>query len=196
MLDFDALLDAHKAQLGKAVGRFQEPDDADFARHLRLAAHWIDGRWPRIVSATLTLTAEVAEYATPADCRAFLAHDWGTYYRPWDESSPGLPPLVQFVETDTGPVLGFAPAPSGVQIQAWGATFRYRYRRAHVLTASEVTVSAEREADVLLAALIEAMRDLAAETSTVQLQRGLAGIPTAGTPAYLYEKLLLEWERR
>ena len=196
MLDFDELLAAHKAQLGRAVERFREANDADFARHLQLAARWLDRRWPNVQIGELSLTVGVGVYAAPAGCVAVYAHDWGRYYRtqPWDETGPGYPPLLQLIINPTQ--LYLSPAPTSQQILLWGSVLAYRYRLPHVITATEMTVDDARHADVLLAALIEAMRDLSTETAAVQLQKGLTGLPNAGSPAYLYQALINEWERR
>ena len=198
MLDFTDLIADHKAQLGKAVERFRADDDADFARHLRLAGGWLDGRWPRLLNTRLLLLAGVNEYPAPTDCAAVLSHSWGQNHRhqPWNESDPGYPPLLTLIQGETGPLLLIAPAPTAAQIMAWGDGMHYCYRLAHIVSASEVTPTEAHRGDLLLAALIEAMRDLAAETTVVQLHKGLSGLPTAGTPAYLYETLIREWERR
>lgn len=198
MLDFAELIAAHKAQLGRMVERFREADDADFARHLQLAARRLDARWPRVQPATLTVTAAVNEYPAPAGCQTVLSHSWGRGHRPtpWDETAPGPPPLLSLLYNAGGRVLWLEPAPTWTQIVVWGAEFPYRYQVAHGITETEVTVDEDRRADVLLAALIEALRDLSAETALVQLQKGLAGLPNAGSPAYLYAAALQEWDRR
>lgn len=194
MLDYTGLFDAHQAQLGKAAGRFATPAD-DFARHLRLAARRIDTRWPRLQRGTLTLTAGVAQYPAPADCSAVIRHDWGRFHpdAPWDETGPGVRPLMQRIDDSGTPMLWITPAPRPVQLQCWGSDLIYWYYTPHLITDIQVTVDEQHRAKVLLAALIEALRELSTETAVVQLQRGLAGIPTAGTPAYLYEAALREW---
>lgn len=196
-MEFDDLLAAHQAQLGKAVERFRSPDDADFVRHLRRAGRWIDSRWPRILDGELSLVAMVNEYPAPAGCLMIHGHSWGRYARPipWDEYGPGFPPLLERIIDETGPRLLLCPPPTAQQIAVWGGTLRYRYRVAHEITAEAVTVDEGHHGAVLLAALIEAMRDLSAEVTVVQLHKGLSSVPTAGTPAYLYEALLREWER-
>ena len=197
-MDFGDLLDDHRAQLGRALERFRAGDE-DLARHLRQAARWLDARWPRVVAAHLELTAGVATYPAPADCRHVCSHDWGRYARrrPWEEWSPGYPPLLQLWSApEDGPQLWVTPAPTAAQLRVWGSVLNYRYGAAHAIGDAEVTPAEHQRGAVLLAALIEALRDLASETAVVQLHKGLAGIPTAGTPAYLYERLIEEWERR
>lgn len=198
MLDFAELIADHKAQLGRAVERFRAEEDADFIRHLRLAGGWIDGRWPRILYGELSLVAMVNEYPAPPGCLMLYGHSWGHYtpLTPWDECGPGFPPLLERSVDEMGTKLLLCPPPTAKQIAVWGNTLRYRYRVAHEITAEVVTVDEGQRGAVLLAALIEAMRDLAAETTVVQLHKGLSGLPTAGTPAYLYETLIREWEGR
>jgi hypothetical protein len=192
-MDFAGLLDDHRAQLGRALERFRGGDD-DLARHLRQAGRWLDARWPRVIPANLELEAGIALYEAPADCRHVYGHDWGRYNRrrPWDPCAPGFPPLLQCLNGE----FWLTPAPTAAQIGAWGAVLPYFYAAAHAIDEDEVTPAEHQRGAVLLAALIEAMRDLASETAVVQLHKGLAGIPTAGTPAYLYERLQEEWERR
>lgn len=197
-MDFATLLADHKAQLGKAVDRFRSADDADFIRHLRLAGRWIDQRWPRVLLGLLTVSPEVDQYPAPTACAAVLGNEWGRYWprRPWDDADPGIPPLLRLIDGETGPIIWVSPAPTQRQIQAWGDALRFRFRVNHVITPELVTARDELESHVLLAALIEALRDLSNETAIVQLHKGMAGVPTAGTPAYLYEALLREWENR
>lgn len=194
MLDYTELFDAHQAQLGKAADRFTDQDKA-FARHLRLAGRRIDARWPRLQRGTLTLTAGEAYYLAPVDCSAIIHHDWGRFYpkTPWDETGPGVRPLIQLLDDSGTLKIWLTPAPTALQIQCWGAEMIYHYHAPHLIIATQVTADEALRARVLLAALIEALRDISTETAVVQLQRGLAGIPTAGTPAYLYEAALREW---
>jgi hypothetical protein len=195
-MDFAGLLDDHRSQLGKALERFRAGDD-DLERHLRHAARWIDRRWPRTVAAALTLTVDQGLYPAPEDCAGVLDHDWGRYTRrrPWETGGPGYPPALLYGADEDGPTLWVRPAPTLAQLHAWGAVLDYRYFAAHEISAERVTPGELRRGAVLLAALIEAVRDLATETAIVQLHKGLVGIPTAGTPAYLYERLIEEWER-
>lgn len=195
---FADLLAAHRSQLGKAIDRFREPDrDADLQRHLGRAARWIDQRWPYTQQGELSLTAMVSEYPAPTGCLGVYGHDWGRNapFTPWMEHGTGYPPLLDLIYEAAGPVLWVSPPPTAMQIQAWGSVMRYRYRRMHTISPTAVSVGDEHLQRVLLAALIEAMRELAAETASTQLHKGMSGIPTAGTPAYLYEALLREWDR-
>lgn len=194
---FDDLLDDHRSQLGKALERFRAGDD-DLERHLRYAARWIDRRWPLVRPGEFTAAVGIVEYPAPADCLTVAGHDWGRYARrkPWEETGPGYPPLLQRAAIETGAVLWLSPPPTPAQINAWGPVVPYRYFAAHSITPDLVTPGEGQRGAVLLAALIEALRDLATETAVVQLHKGLAGVPTAGMPAYLYERLVLEWERQ
>jgi len=196
-MDFDGLLDDHRAQLGKAIERFRGGDD-DLERHLRQAARWLDRRWPRVEAASLALEVGRRNYPAPAGLSAVKEHDWGRYTRrrPWEESGPGYPPALLNITEGADHALWVCPAPTAAQVHAWGETLHYVYYAAHEVSPDRVTPSEHHRGAVLLAALIEAMRELASETAVVQLHKGLAGIPTAGTPAYLYERLREEWELR
>lgn len=192
------LLAAHKGQLGKAIERFRQPgQEADLQRHLSRAGRWIDLRWPRTMQATLILVPLLSEYPALPGCLSVFDHAWGrgTPCVPWDHDGPGYPPLLELIHESTGPVLWVSPPPTPVQIHAWSAVMNYRYRAAHEISPTSISVDDSLFSAVLLAALIEAMRELATETAVTQLHKGLSGIPTAGTPAYLYEALIREWER-
>lgn len=194
-MTLDDLLDDHRAQLGKCAARFASDDD--LARHLRNAADRLSGKCPRWASAGIALTAGVADYAAPADLYGGPTTDWGRYpaRQPWDDDFLGYPPRLLMVYVADALKIRLIPEPTAAQLTAWGSTLTYRYLTRHRIDDDVVTFTELQRALVLLAALVEAMRDLAADTTVVQLQKGLAGLPTAGTPAYLYEKLLLELER-
>lgn len=199
------LIDAHKAQLGKAADRFRAPDDADFIRHLGLAGRRMDQKRPRLRTTALTLQVGVADYPAPAGSLAVRSHDWGTSFvrQPWADEYIGIPPLIrqmtldltteegEIVESD--PIWRLSTAPTAAQIAQWGAVASVGYRVAHVVSEESITVAEAEQGLLLLAALIEAMRDLSAETAVVQLHKGMTALPTAGTPAYLYERLQQEF---
>lgn len=195
-MTLDDLVIDHKAQLGKVAARFTAEDDADFIRHLQNAAVRLTNKCLRWASGTLTPLAGVSDYPAPDDLRGAPSTDWGKEYRrhPWDDDYLGLTPYLLPIDVDNVAMLRLVPGPTSAQISAWGGTLTYRYLASHQITAETVTFTALQRPLVLLAALIEAMRELATDTTVVQLQKGIAGLPTAGTPAYLYEKLRLELE--
>jgi hypothetical protein len=195
-MTLDDLVIDHKAQLGKVAARFTAEDDADFVRHLRNAAVRLTSKCLRWASGTLALSVGVSDYPAPTDLRGAPSTDWGKDQRrqPWDDDYLGLTPYMLLLDVDGVAMLRLAPEPSAAQIATWGGTLTYRYLASHQITAETVTFTELQRPLVLLAALIEAMRELATDTTVVQLQKGLAGLPTAGTPAYLYEKLRLELE--
>jgi len=194
---FADLLLAHKAQLGKAEARFSSPDNADFKRHLAGAATRVSMKRQRWVSAELEAVAGQSDYPAPSDSYEFATTDWGKGLigNPWDEGFVGWIPRMIGIEIASMPYWRLVPEPSSAQIARWGATVHYTYFAKHEISATRITLADADQPLVLLAALIEAMRELSADTTVVQLQKGLVGLPTAGTPAYLYEKLLAEWER-
>lgn len=192
------LVEAHKAQLGaKVAARFTAFDDADFARHLAHAARRISDKRPRVCIDSVALSVGVSEYPAPAGIIGTPISEWGIsvpcYRLPYDVAFIGFPPLIARMENAGSQILRLSNPPTAAQIAAWGADLVFRYWKAHVISSTEITVDDADQGLVLLAALIEAMRELATDTTVVQLQKGLGGLPTAGTPAYLYEKLLLEF---
>jgi hypothetical protein len=194
-MTLDDLIVDHKAQLGKAVERFRALDDADFIRHLALAARRLDGKRPRERLSMLAVTAGEVDYPAATGSLAIFTHEWGqgSVRQPWDGDFIGLPPLIRQIDSDDGPRWRLSARPTANQIAAWGATLPVRYQVAHEISELRVTPPDSDRPLVLLAALIEALRDLSIETAVVQLHKGLTGLPTAGTPAYLYERLLQEF---
>lgn len=190
------LIAAHKAQLGKVADRFTAPADADFARHLKNAARRMTFKFPRWMTATLTPVVGASDYPAPADINGVAVSDWGRDCGalPWDDDFAGYPPLLILLESAAGPILRLSQAPTAAMLAAWGSTLPYRYLAAHEITATRVTLPDPTEPLVLLAALIEAMRELATDTTVIQFQRGLSSIPTVGTPAHLYERLSMEFD--
>lgn len=191
------LIADHKAQLGKATERFKAAADADLIRHLALAARRLDSKRPRLRRSMLAVTVGVSDYPAATGSIAVIAHEWGisAVRQPWDDDYMGIAPLIRQLDSDTGQRWVLSTPPTANQISVWGATIPVRYQAAHEISATAVTAMDTDRALVLLAALIEALRDLSTETAVVQLHKGLTGLPTAGTPAYLYERLLQEWER-
>ena len=190
------LITAHKAQLGKTTERFRALNDADYIRHFALAARRLDKKRPRWLMAELTLTAGVADYAAPAGAIGLYDSEWGqTPVRPhpWDDGYVGFPPIVRQIDSATGARWRLSMPPTAAQIAVWGSVLTARYQAAHEISATRVTPLDSDYDLVMLAALIEALRELSAETTTVQLHKGMTGIPNSGMPSYLYEKALLEF---
>lgn len=191
------LIAAHKAQLGKVAVRFTADADADFIRHLQNAAGRLSTKIPRWREASLALVAGTADYPAPDDLLGAPTTDWGTHLgrRPWDDDFVGHVPRLLAIDVAGTAMIRVVPSPTASQIAVWGGTLAVRYLARHRIADDEVTFAEGDRPLVLLAALVEAMRELAADTTVVQLQKGLTGLPTAGTPAYLYEKLRDELER-
>ena len=95
-------------------------------------------------------------------------------------------------------VLQAQPAPSARQIQILGNRCELEYCADHVLTDTACTLDSELLDLLHLRAQAEAMRDLAMRNATTsyQLREGIGSVPKNGTPAYLYQELLAEFERR
>ncbi len=201
-MNFADLVAAHKAQLGKAASRFTALEDADFKRHLSRAGYRLGTKYPLWKTREISLSAGVDQYPAPADILGTLLCDWGRQPErgglspnPWDDGFVGYPPSLILEGPAGGMQLRLSSPPSSTTIAAWGSTLRFRYLSAYRISEQAVEVSEAQQSLVMLAALIEAMRELSAETAVIQLHKGLSGLPTAGTPAYLYEKLCQEFDR-
>lgn len=195
------LIAEHKAQLGKVAARFEDVNQSDFKRHLARAGYRLCTKYPLWKTGEIALAAGVDQYPAPADMIGTLLCDWGRTacgcrgQSPWDDGFVGYPPSLILEGGDSAMRLRLSTPPTASTIGAWGSTLRYRYLAAYQINEQTVNVGAAHIPPLLLAALIEAMRELSAEMTVVQLQKGLSGLPTAGMPAYLYEKLCQEFDR-
>lgn len=194
-----ALLATHKAALGPAAGKFSAAADADFVRHLDQARRWLAGRFPRVLAGTVALVAGTARYASPAGLVAVQRLVWGAdaTAQPWAAGYPGPLPRLYSAEAAGGArELVFQPAPTAAQVAAWGASAAYEYRALHVLADDAThTLPPDLDAPLLLAALIVALRELAARNvvDPITLHRGVGSLPSASTPLELLRHLQAEW---
>lgn len=193
------LVALHKAQLGDAVKPFTAGDDADFVRHLQSGARRLIDKRPVLKRDSLTLVTGCSVYLAAADLVKFSRYEWGRgaiqQFRIWDPDWPGPFPEVQEVITDDGPELVFWPAPTLQQITLLGAEFPYWYYALHTVSDNLVTVLPEDQPMLLLAALIEAVRELTTRgvVAPVQLHRGVVPTATSQTPLAWFQELQREW---
>lgn len=173
-------------------------DPADLDRCLDVAAEDLGRVCPRTLAATLTLSADVGEYAAPADLLGFKASSWadGCRSQPWEKSHPGRLPRVT---VDAG-LLRFSPLPSAHQIAVLGSTFRYFYFAGYAVadTAGATTVPAGSRGLLLLRAQAEACRELALRNvaKPVTMRDGISNAPRNGTPSFLHETFMREFNER
>lgn len=191
------LIADHKLQLGEAVRKRLGEADAVYQRQLLAATLALNEKRPRRASASLSLVAEQARYTAPSDALAVLRLDWGAdrrFRQPWQQGYIGVLPVC----TLDGDQILLSPAPSADQIACLGASAGLRYLAAHSLDADaeNTTVPATDRAVLLLAALIEAMRELASANvaEPITLHRGIGNTPSNATPAAWYQALRDEWQ--
>lgn len=192
-----------KASLHDAVSTFKAAADADFVRLLGVAATAMQTKRPRTLLGTVTLQAGVDVYALPQQIADSLAsyktHAWAqAAVKPWDPAYPGAVPRV-CVEGQPGAwQLVFDPAPTALQLNAWGSAFRFWYFAVHTVdaTAANTTIAPADRGLLLLRAQAEAMRELSMNSANkaVQVRDGFSGGARNSTPAALYEALLREWK--
>lgn len=191
-----------KVSLHDAADIFTTAADADFGRLLDVAALDFGRVRQRLMSATLTLTAQVDAYTAPDDLVAYGYSTWGEAVmpQPWAADWTGPLPRVRLGEQAGARKLIFSPAPTAGQIGLFGSAYPYFYRAAHVVDAdaTKTSVAAGDRGLLLLRAQAEAMRELAMRniTKPVQMRDGVHSAPRNGTPAALYSVLLDEFERR
>lgn len=199
----DDLVADLKASLQDAAGVFTAAGDADFIRHLDLAAQGFARYRPRTLVGALTLEAEVPLYTAPADMHGVKSHLWGIAplpaRKPWEKGYTGRMPDLRLTELDGANVLCIDPPPSAAQIATLGTTFRYYYygRHAVAVDAVNTTIRPGDRGLLLLRAQAEAMKEMAMRNikKPVQMRDGLASAPKNGTPSALYQALMDEFER-
>ena len=194
-----------KASLQDAAAVFTAASDGDFKRHIKTAALAFGGKRPRTLVGSITLVTDQAQYAAPAGFHAFGSALWGiapkARAQPWEKTYAGRMPAVRVIETDGDPdarSLQLDPPPTGGQINALGSDFRFYYYGMHDVnaTAASTTIAAGDRGLLLLRAQAEAMRELAARniTKPIIMREGMSSQARNGTPSYLYEKLMDEFQ--
>lgn len=191
-----------KASLQDAANAFVATGDADFIRHLSVAALDFSRIRPRTLLGEINLVADQINYAAPADMHMFKAAVWGASHgvMPWEPSYPGKLPTAQLVSVGDSPAqeLHLTPAPSAKQISVLGPLYKFWYFAQHKIDAdaTKTTIHPSARALLLLRAQAEAMRELAMRniTKPVSMRDGLSSAPRNGTPSALYQALMKEFE--
>lgn len=196
-----ATLKKHLATLlGDSADKFQ-PLDLDLL--LDLAAIDLTRVKPRVVSATVTLTADESFYAAPSDMVKPIILDWGAAdllsKKPWNADWPGRLPRLTSLNIDGVKKLMLAPAPTQAQINLLGTEAAYRYAARYTIgdTDAETNITEDDEPLLLTRALAEAMLALAARgiAKPVTLGgRAAVSVPRNGTPAALAQQLMDHFE--
>jgi len=188
-----------KAMLKDAAEKFTAASDADFKRHLDIAALDMDRVRPRRLNGELTLTADQPNYTAPADLLHIGYPLWGAAEKaarqPWDGNWPGRLPRITIIENGGTRELWLDPPPTAAQITDLGATYPFTYFAAHVVdaNAANTTIRPGDRALLLIRAAAEALQELAHHSVVKPVQLGNAGVgsmPKNGTPGALAEKLL------
>lgn len=189
-----AFLARYKASLLDSVRAFA---DADLERHAETALAALSHIKPKLCVTWVQLAAGRNLYPCPANCRAVQAAYWGRSHKahsqPWQDDAVGRLPEWSVTYNEAGErFLRAHPAPSVRQLDILGSIAEIEYRADWRW--DEVR---GMENLLLLRAQAEAMRELAAKNATTayNIREGISATPKNGTPAYLYEQLLQEFER-
>lgn len=181
---------------------FTGDDGANFRRHLDAAAGDMGRIRPRTLLGSVTLVAGQDVYTAPADIAAFKSSLWGVArtVRPWDKEWTGPLPDSWLVISGNVRELHLSPAPTSHQISILGAVYRFYYYATYSVAddAAHTTVAQEDRGLLLLRAQAEAMRELAIRNTSkpVSMRDGISGGTRNGTPTYLFEALMKEFEAR
>ena len=191
-----------KAILMDAAGKFTAAADADFNRHLDLAALDMARVRPRTRVGSVTLVADQPNYAAPADSHQVKMPLWGLNERrqrkPWERGWPGRLPTLSLLTGDTGTELWLSPSPSAAQISDLGSTYRFYYFATHSIgaTAEDTTIAPGDRHLLLIRATAHALQELANNGVTKPVQLGSGGVgsmPKNGTPGALADALLKQF---
>lgn len=177
--------------------------DADYPRHIQAALAALNAVRPQRKVTVVVLSAGRSLYPCPADLKSVHACWWGrsakAHTEVWADHHPGRLPEWGTSRNEAGVrFLRAQPAPSARQINLLGGDCELEYCADHVLNDSECTLDGEELDLLILRAQAEAMRELSLKNATTpyQLREGISSVPKNGTPAYLYQELLAEFDRR
>ena len=202
MSEADLVVDL-KASLNDAKTVFAA-DDSDFKRQLKTAALDLGRKRPRTLVGSFTLVADQAGYAPlPALFLAYKSHLWGIAPRaapkPWESHYTGRLPDARVAEEGVVRKLTLDRPPTAAQISVLGEEFRYYYSAGHEVAAAaeNTTVLAGDRALLILRTQAEAMRELAMRNvmKPIMVREGLSSQPRNGTPSFLHQALMDEFER-
>ena len=198
-----ALVSDLKAILMSASSKFTAALDADFIRHLDLAALDMGRVKPRTRLGSITLVADQIEYAAPTDLVRPKVGLWGMQERktrkPWDSNWPEVLPIISMVDGASGMEIHLNPPPTAAQITDLGSEYKFYYFAGHVIDtdAALTTVQAGHWHILMIRATAQALQELANNGITKPVQLGNAGVgsmPKNGTPAALAEQLMKQFE--
>lgn len=192
-----------KASLNDAKTVFTAANDDDFKRQLKTAALDLGRKRPRTLVGSFTLVADQAGYAPlPALFLAYKSHLWGVAPKaapqPWERHYTGRLPTARVAEEGGVRKLHLDRPPTAAQIDVLGDDFRYYYSAGHAIGAAEAdtTVLAGDRQLLILRAQAEALRELAMRNvmKPMMVRDGLSSQPRNGTPSFLHQALMQEFE--
>ena len=190
-----------KNMLQDAAAKFTEAEDADFVRHLTIAAQDLGRFRHRTKLGSVTLEADKNDYPAPADMIKPKVGLWGLNERrtrkPWQRNFPQTLPQLDVIEGDSGIEIHLNPAPTAEQIADLGQTFKFYYFAGHSIAddAAQTTVRSADRHLLLIRAAAQALFELAANgiSKPVQLGPGVGSMPKNGTPGALSDQLLKQF---
>ena len=189
-----------KASLHDAVNVFTAANDADFARMLDVAALDMGRVRPRTLLGNITLVADQDAYTAPAGMLTFKAALWGNARtaQPWDKSWTGRLPDVRLAMNGAVRELHLQPPPTLQQITMLGAAYKFYYFAGHVIgaAAADTSVLAGDRGLLLLRAQVEALKEMSLRNinKPTSMRDGISNMTRNGTPAYLWEQLMKQFE--
>lgn len=189
-----AFLGRYKNSLLDSVRAFSE---TDLERHADIALQALSQIKPKRCFTVISLVSGRSLYRCPVNLNGIHACHWGRAHKaavqPWEDHYAGRLPEWSVTHNEAGVrFLRANPAPTFQQIGALGSSAELEYRADWQWGDIQ-----GMENLLMLRAQAEAMRELAAKNATTayNIREGISATPKNGTPAYLYEQLLQEFER-
>lgn len=198
------LIEDLKGILNDSQEKFKAADDADFIRHLDVAAHDMGRVRRRTRIGSVTLVADQNNYAAPADILFPKIPIWGVAQRKarkqWHSNWPGVMPVMSLIDGDTSEEIYLEPAPTASQIADLGTDYKFYYFAFHSIgvAAADTTVKLADRDLLLIRATAQALTELAHHNVAKPIKLGSQGIgsmPKNGTPSALAKDMLDLFER-
>jgi hypothetical protein len=189
-----------KVSLHDIASIFKAENDADFIRMLDASALDMGRVRPNTLLGSINLVADQDSYDAPVGMIDYKSTVWGmNAAQPWEAGYPGRLPRVVMATVAGVRKICFKPAPVAQQISALGAEYKFYYLAGHSIAedAANTTIQPVDRGLLLIRAQAEACKEMSIRNinKSVQLRDGVSQGPRNGTPAYLFETLMNDFER-
>lgn len=177
--------------------------DPHLDRHLDAAVTDFGRVAPLLVSTTLSLVADVANYVAPADAVRFHSTELVADQNelpPWDSSRLQIVPEPFITSIAGARCWQFRPTPTNAMLAKLGSSsYPYTYFARHVLSEVDgaTTIILEHQSLLVMRAQVESMREMAIRNAhkPIAVRDGMYSQTKNGTPAALADQFMRMWEQ-